>query len=337
MKRIFFITISLLLAVLTSLFLAEILLHFNKEYSFDAMTINFTNKEPDYNVLRNSKTLGYEFIPNANKEINSFGMKDKEYALTKPKNAFRILLLGDSITELGKWSQYVEDKLNRNGKYEILNCAVRGWGLYNYFAYMKYKARQFEPDLTLIGFCLNDMEGSNIAFLTKVDDLWEERTAYAIKVNDGKALSLLTLSIDPFLFQNSYLYRFYVKNYISNKIIENTKNSKDFDSVSRLNQVKDFSGDRVLGIVFPYLKPLNEYNDTEKREYKATIDSLEQAGIRYLDLTGYFNKFGKDITRFRLHKDDKIHFSDDANKLKSEVIYNWMLQELNRLKMNTRT
>jgi hypothetical protein len=44
-----------------------------------------------------SATKGYELTPD-HKNINSHGLRDREFPLTKPTRTFRILALGDSFT-----------------------------------------------------------------------------------------------------------------------------------------------------------------------------------------------------------------------------------------------
>jgi lysophospholipase L1-like esterase len=317
----------ILLGIIAGIAFIEGMLHFKKAYSFDAMvsTCKFCSSG-ERSIFRNSNTLGYEFVPNSSKEINSFGMHDKEYMLIKPKGAYRILLLGDSITELGKWSEYLEDRLNKDGKYEILNCAVRGWDLYNYYAYMKYKAMQFDPDLILIGFCLNDVTGSNFVFQIKDTDTTGSEVS-VFTIDPGVKNRLFALKMNSYLFQTSYLYRFYLANFVLNT----GKYSQISDPAEELEFIKKQAGGKVLGIIFPYLKPLDTYNDNEKREYREIREALNKTSIKYVDLTSLFNSYGKDIVKFRFSPNDKIHFNEDANRLKSEVIYKWLSKEIQNM------
>jgi hypothetical protein len=93
---------------------------------------------------------------------NSFGMRDKEYSLSKPDNAFRIAVLGDSMTlpagveiEDAYHSRLEElsNEVSGGDRVEVLNFGVGGYQLKQYFAVLKHKAMKFSPDLVFIGFC----------------------------------------------------------------------------------------------------------------------------------------------------------------------------------------
>jgi lysophospholipase L1-like esterase len=93
---------------------------------------------------------------------NSAGMGDKEYALVKPANTWRIALLGDSITRGlgappgGNYESLLEDKLNQTQSHggtrhiEILNFAVSGYHITQELESERVKAAVYKPDLYLI-------------------------------------------------------------------------------------------------------------------------------------------------------------------------------------------
>lgn len=275
---------------------------------------------------RYSKLFGYELIPLAYPEINSWGMRDKEYTLKKSPDTFRILLLGDSITENGMWSDYVEEKLNTAGKYEILNCGVRGWGLFQYREYLKNKGMQFNPDYVLIGLCLNDVGEWDIIQTILVDKKKNKTVYYYVNSINNADKYELTLESNPFLFQHLTLYRLWV--FLKAKYGGNAHYHTNLSEIQAVQEMKHIANNKIYAIVFPYLKPLKEYSEEENMQYKNTISLLDNAGIEYLDLTGYFNTYGSSITAFRADPKDKIHYNDEANKLKSEIIYSWLKKQL---------
>jgi D-alanyl-lipoteichoic acid acyltransferase DltB (MBOAT superfamily) len=88
-------------------------------------------------------------------KTNSFGMRDKEYSLSKPENTYRMVLLGGSYemgsgVEKNKTFEYlVEKKMNENStneKYEILNFAIGGYHLIQQVELANTKVFNFEPD-----------------------------------------------------------------------------------------------------------------------------------------------------------------------------------------------
>jgi lysophospholipase L1-like esterase len=126
--------------------------------------------------LSSNPHIGYEPIPNLDtrgKSIqyysyhgisNAMGFRDKDWQQKKPANTIRIALLGDSVAE-GLWIEHSDDifstklsnLLKQSGKkVEILNFAVSGYNTRQEVETFKEKALQFDPDIVLLAYCLND-------------------------------------------------------------------------------------------------------------------------------------------------------------------------------------
>jgi len=90
--------------------------------------------------------------------------RDRVYAIPKPPGVFRILVLGDSIA-LGQqlrrsetFPERLELALDAPGRrVEIVNAGVNGYTPYNELHYFLEVGRDFEPDLVLAAFCMNDV------------------------------------------------------------------------------------------------------------------------------------------------------------------------------------
>lgn len=116
-------------------------------------------------VRRTDDFRGYELAPSleirfkgATLRTNRWGMRDKDYELTKAPNTFRIALLGGSH-EMGSGVEnhqtleaLLEERLNREAKggsygaYEILNFAVGGYRTLNQPLVLEKKVLPFRPD-----------------------------------------------------------------------------------------------------------------------------------------------------------------------------------------------
>lgn len=91
---------------------------------------------------------------------NSYGLRDREYALEKPAGTVRIALLGPShvmgngVADGETFEQVLEDRLNREApagrRYEILNFGVDGFTLPQQLAMLEERAWRFSPDLVLV-------------------------------------------------------------------------------------------------------------------------------------------------------------------------------------------
>lgn len=104
--------------------------------------------------------------------INSAGFRDREHALRKPPNTFRIAVLGDSYAEalqvpLEKtfWS-VLERELHTCDVFagktvEVLNFGVSGYGTAQELLVLRHYVWDYEPDLVLLAFTTgNDVQNN---------------------------------------------------------------------------------------------------------------------------------------------------------------------------------
>jgi len=111
-----------------------------------------------YELKPNMKTI-FKFVPF---ETNAQGLRDKEYAIEKPRNTFRVAVIGDSYTMASgikiedAYHSLLEKRLNEEGKgssYEFINFGVGGYSLRQYLGSLNTQAKKYDPDLVLVGFC----------------------------------------------------------------------------------------------------------------------------------------------------------------------------------------
>jgi lysophospholipase L1-like esterase len=290
-------------------------------------TIDAANKR-ETGHYRASPRYGVVLDPGA-ADVNSRGMRDREYPPAPAPGIVRVLLLGDSITEWGRWSELVEERLNAEGlRCEILNAAVAGWNLYQYWAFLKDNVSVYQPDLVLVGFCLNDIPQSNL--MATVLPRGEDAYYFVPRAGPGRELDVrFTARISPFWFTHSALYRLaaslvWLRRHEDRGIAD--------DRPGMLREMKEMSRGRILGIVFPYLIPLDRYSGEQRRDYAETVGRLDEAGIEYLDLTPAMNRSGAKIVDLRETALDPVHYSAAANALKAEIICRWLKPRLEALR-----
>jgi len=101
--------------------------------------------------------------------VNELGLRGPETTLEKPPGVRRVAVLGDSIA-FGYWvsdeqgfARQLETLLNAPGggagRVEVLNFGVPGYNLEQEIEALRSKALAFSPDLVVLLFCLNDLEG----------------------------------------------------------------------------------------------------------------------------------------------------------------------------------
>lgn len=104
-------------------------------------------------------------------QTNSFGMRDREHQVEKPKGSYRVLVLGDSFMEALQvrfeqaFPSVLEGKLNQVSlqQVEVINAAVSGWGTDDQLTYLSRYAIRFQPDLILVGMTLTNDVSDNLA------------------------------------------------------------------------------------------------------------------------------------------------------------------------------
>lgn len=137
-----------------------------------------------WNYYKLSEEFSWELIPNVktiaksydgeliNMNINSKGLRDSEYDYEKPPDVYRILVIGDSMTE-GQgvrqeeiYSEVLEKRLGKN--YEVITAGVKAYGTAHELAFLKKEGLKYNPNLIIIGFCVNDIRdnaANNLYFI----------------------------------------------------------------------------------------------------------------------------------------------------------------------------
>ena len=105
---------------------------------------------------------------------NSQGLRDREYSIRKPDNAYRVAVLGDSITMAfgvdieDAYHSVLEEAYNAESdheKYEFINFGVGGYSLVQYLATLKRKSLAYDPDHILVGLCMeNDVPVTKFSY-----------------------------------------------------------------------------------------------------------------------------------------------------------------------------
>lgn len=115
-------------------------------------------------------------------EKNSEGFKDYEHSIEKPNNTFRIIALGDSMTEgpcmkiNNTWPKQLEAKLNKlnlSVKFEVFNFGICGAGTLEEVKVFEEFGLKYSPDMVILQFYGNDWEDT-LWMKNRSTELWEE-------------------------------------------------------------------------------------------------------------------------------------------------------------------
>ena len=245
--------------------------------------------------------------------------------MAKENNCFRILVLGDSITQDGWYVESLKKKLNSNPdltyNFELWNAGVNGYSINQYAAFLKYKAIKYHPDMVLIGFCLNDFG------LTSTVVIYKNSMGFSEYYYPGFRLATSLPILNRFLFKYSYFYRFLIMR-IENVLANIEKNKFGDDSYRSgetfyfLNLMKNICDKHkisLVSVIFPLLKPMEEYKDYERTQYEVVVQVLNELMIDYVDLHNHFQD--KDLYSLRHIKGEDIHPSPEGHEIVAKAIY----------------
>ena len=307
--------------------------------------LRLTSEKKEVNVpiiLRYSENpkLLYELVPETfrnmngiNITINSKGMRDYEINFEKPKNVYRVALLGDSIPlgiELNvsdTFPKVLEAILNKNSRYkkfEVLNFAVPGYGTKEEAEVLKTKAMKFSPDVVVVSYVLNDPEIS-----TSLQSYFSQHPKNGSRICK---INFLNLAINCEL--KDFIDSLYVSEFIYSKALNmRSRLNEDYytraykDEILWKNVVDSFAEikgtiktnrTKVVVVIFPLL-----YDNLTNYRWKWIHDMIknegEKNGFQVLDLLDTYKKF--DINDLKSSKKDILHFNKNGHIIAAEEIY----------------
>jgi len=326
--------LTITIAITLSFIIAEIIMRF---YYFKKLTT-------DKLILSTNENLVFEHKPSIT-FINRYGIKVKYDSLgfigeevgLKSKDYFRILGVGDSITE-GSYLPEPERYLNKTGKIlekeinrhiEIINASVGGYNSWQELEIIREKGLSVEPDLIIVGICLND-------YVEKKPSL--RRVGFnrvSDNFNDGSQARYLN-----FLYQRTALYKFiydfvcnikksgykdesyqrYLKEYNFDIGLSDFQKWKkpfiDMIALTRKNKIK---------ILFVILPLHNQIIKGEEESYKPLSDFFREEGAYFLDLIKYFKDTPQSGEVLFIRR-DIIHFNRLGHNIAAEAIAKYILE-----------
>ncbi|MBI5239577.1 MAG: hypothetical protein HY926_03830, partial [Elusimicrobia bacterium] len=265
---------------------------------------------PKTDIFIPSNILPFELAPDLPGFSNSLGMRDKERSVKKAPGVYRIAVLGDSVAMYGRYTEYLEEALDRrqDRRVEVWNCAIGGHGIADYYHNLKHRVLGYRPDLVIIGFCLNDFAPTPVMFRAEDGRMLCYRPFYLAKGN-----------WDNWLYRRSHLYRL-----ILTRLEAARGRRRCFDPemigrlyLGRIQELCRRASIPLLAVVFPYFIPQSE----REPQYLAMKKVLEESGVDFIDLHRTFKPEQRDsyAQHFPDHK-DVFHPTDPAHQIVADVI-----------------
>ena len=306
-KALTYRLLSVIIGLLIGIAIAEIICRFHA-FGWDAFNIKKVQSFVPIGYSgfirpADDQYVWYELKPNLDDlfkmqkiKTNRQGLRDKEYAIEKPKNTFRVAVIGDSYT-FGDgvsmeeaYHSVTETQLNLLSdsiQFEFINFGIAGYDLLNYLGVIEKKALEYNPDLILIGFCGNN------------DDDLPEKRQYTERFTKFKYTDY------RFFIRNFQLVRT-VANFIGmqkRKKNEINKNEKHFrkvafvkDMFSQFNKIKK---EYKTPILVYYLS----MNDADPEKAKMINELCKKNNLEFVDSSPIVSKIN-DISEYWFHPTD---------------------------------
>lgn len=276
------------------------------------------------------KALLWELTPSVDIELegikyrtNISGLRDFEYSVKKPEGVFRIAIVGDSVTfgaglagRANTYPNVLERELRErfhNKKIEVLNFGIEGIGIQHELGLIKEKVLQFEPDVIILGYCLNDIR---FTFMyTSPGAVWFlQRFTFvdyiAVKLFAAQRKARLIAGT----FTNDSYYDYVRTLYDDPKRIARLKSIlKELDIITR---------ERGIGFavaIFPFSQQFKDSANLKPQEVVTDICRKEK--ILFLNTLNDLKRY--EVTDLYLI-DDNVHFSSYGNNKIAISILNFL-------------
>ncbi|MFC2091225.1 SGNH/GDSL hydrolase family protein [Elusimicrobiota bacterium] len=298
--------------------------------------IYYTMKHFSYQGKVSDK-YGYELVPNSTPYVNAFGTFDREYSVLKPADTYRILVVGDSVTnahgiypDKKRYTEIVAEKLNSmqgldNIKYEVINAGFSGYDLGEYAAYMEAKAEKFQPDMVIIGITHTDTDIRSYIPLF----IYNHEVLFYKSNSRGNSFfhnyicrySLFWRLLLAFQIERNERIEYIERNERIGYFLDDDKNS---ETIKRIKRITESNNAILLAIIFPKIKKLTDCSNAEINHHRYILELIKNNNIDFLDLTGGLIEKGNDtiIEDLKIEPDDEHHFSEKGHKIIGDLLFN---------------
>ncbi len=359
-KRKLFIAITLTVSVLLTLLIGELACRLFYTTFYDGRPPHL------HNLFRPDAVIGYRNRANFEAKwggvvykTNSEGWREElEYQKEKPDNTYRIIILGDSITFGMTGFKYTEvyakllegllnDTASGDMHYEVINAAVYGYSNAQEILYLKIHGLEYNPDLVIIGFCVNDLYPSENPFPETAPAFYSTlnvsqiqnplfQAESGIEVGNKNILNQLYLRVIFKRFKGLWYSRKKIENIKqkATKTKEKLKstawklidtNLKELSVLSEKHNVESL----LLFIPQHYMC----YKENQHVEFVNKIENIaKKNNIPFLNLIPDFYNSQDIYNLYRIagtisKYHDTIHLSKKGHRLTAQVLYNYITQK----------
>lgn len=218
------------------------------------------------------------------------------------KSDYKILILGDSVTEQALYVYPFEDLITsryNNSSIKIINAGVTGYDTGLEYNYLKYRGLDLEPDLVIIQFHMNDF-GNTPVIIKQKDGFW-------LALTGDKKLSKW---INPVLFANSKIYESITVMLLT---LSKKKEKKEYKNnvLIPLTNIKNLLEEEEIPF-YLLIFPLFEDSEFGRRAYGKIVDIVNELDLnsKSLDLIPYYSNVSFENVRI-----DSSHPNEEEGKI----------------------
>ncbi len=217
---------------------------------------------------------------------------------------YKILVLGDSISQWGKYVDYFDELLETryHGKIKVVNAGVMGYDTELEYRYLKYRGMDLKPDLVILQFCVNDFRGTPL-IIKQEDGSW-------LALNGNKKIDRW---LDPKLMAASKFYEA-----IALRALWFSSRKKDGSGIVKepLCKIKKMLAEKNIPL-YVVIFPLLEEGEDENNAHGKMIAALRelQLSSQAIDLLPYYSR-----VPFGTIRKDFIHPNEKGDKIAAEAL-----------------
>lgn len=239
---------------------------------------------------------------------SEYGTKINTYSIEKRQNTERLLFIGDSVTYRGK----IIDALRRlfgEENFEYWNAGVESFNTVQEVNFYREYNMAISPDHVILTFHLNDFETTPISFYHG-----DKIVVY------GPNTSLE--DINPWLFQHIHIYRLFLWLKIAITDPGRKAISQEVqDSLMEMKTILATNDTDFTVLIFPYLKPYEEWKPDEKESRHRIIGILKELEIAYFDLFDILTEAIHNGVNIQEEEGDSFHPSEEISILFAKYLY----------------
>lgn len=255
--------------------------------------------------------------------LNASGYRDIEHRKARPRGVRRIVFIGDSFT-YGAGIQFddtygkrVERALamRHGGEWESIVLAVPGIGAEQEAAIVEAEALGFEPDILVLGYVLNDAEGTDAAERRRAI-AWEQAQEAKRSPARWRRSALLSLIADRVeaVRQN----RLRIENHLELYREGAPGLKKARDAIERIARRCRERGVQFIGVIFPlFANPLDASYPFEEIHRKVA-GIFRASGAVVVDLLPYYRDMDWRLLVVEGERDE--HPSELAHRIAAQAL-----------------